>query len=257
MITKKLTFDDDVLETIAAMEWETTNAGTVGRIVEQLDRPMYTRTNKALEALGGKWNRKMKGHLFEKDPRPTLPGFLEDGYLTVVKDGFFETPGDVVDRLLDLYPHGRIQTPILEPSAGKGAIIRHMLQYEGGLSPNDFYAIEQNPDRRAILKDLGVHVLGNDFMTYFSAQKFPTIVMNPPFEQGQDVDHVLHAFHDCLADGGVLLAIMSAGVSFRSDRKYVDFRELVDHHGAIYSLPENAFKESGTGVNTVMVVLQK
>lgn len=41
-------------------------------IQEQLDRKLYEAVNKALEAAGGRWNKKAKAHVFKGDPRPYL-----------------------------------------------------------------------------------------------------------------------------------------------------------------------------------------
>ena len=35
---------------------------------EQLDRKTYETVNKCLTDIGGKWNRKAKGHVFDYDP---------------------------------------------------------------------------------------------------------------------------------------------------------------------------------------------
>jgi hypothetical protein len=51
---------------------------------------------------------------------------------------------------------------------------------------------------------------------------------------------------------------MAAGITFRQDKKATGLRELIDRVGGeIIPLPEGAFKESGTMVNTVIVVLPK
>src|SRR3546814_3629081 len=50
------------------------------------------------------------------------------------------------------------------------------------------------------------------------------VVMNPPFEKGQDVAHVLHAWRS-LKTGGTLVAIMGAGVTFRQGKPYAPFRD--------------------------------
>ena len=80
--------------------------------------------------------------------------------------------------------------------------------------------------------------------------------MNPPFENGQDIDHVRHAF-GMLRPGGILVAIMSPGPFFRSDRKAAAFREWFDAMGGERrDLPAGAFRESGTGVATVLVTVR-
>ncbi|WMA00162.1 hypothetical protein [Enterobacter hormaechei] len=36
-------------------------------LADQLDRSIYVKTNKVLEAAGGKWNRKEQAHIFTAD----------------------------------------------------------------------------------------------------------------------------------------------------------------------------------------------
>ena len=96
-----------------------------------------------------------------------------------------------------------------------------------------------------------------DFMKLETSQTFDRVCMNPPFEKRQDVKHVLKAF-SMLKPGGKLVSIMSAGVTFREDKMGKEFRDFVkSHNGRIIDLPEGSFKESGTGVNTVIVVMDK
>ena len=71
-----------------------------------------------------------------------------------------------------------------------------------------------------------------------------------------DIDHVLHAWK-FLKPGGRLVSIMSAGVIFRDNRKTVDFQNFVEQHGYMERLPEGSFKDSGTMVNTCIVVVDK
>ena len=39
---------------------------------QQLDRKTYEAVNKAIENLGGKWNKKAKTHVFPFDPAPKI-----------------------------------------------------------------------------------------------------------------------------------------------------------------------------------------
>ncbi len=80
--------------------------------------------------------------------------------------------------------------------------------------------------------------------------------MNPPFSNGADIAHVTHAIQ-FLAPGGRLVAILSAGVSFRTDKTHTAFRALLEAHNATTEpLPADTFKDSGTSVNTVLVHLR-
>ena len=48
--------------------------------------------------------------------------------------------------------------------------------------------------------------------------KYDKIIMNPPFENGQDIDHIRHAY-SLLNDGGRVVCIMSEGTFYRNDKK--------------------------------------
>ena len=75
--------------------------------------------------------------------------------------------------------------------------------------------------------------------------------MNPPFERGQDREHVRHAY-GFLNPGGRLVAVMSEGPFFRDRRADRAFRDWLDALGAeVERLP------AGTGVQTRLVVLDR
>ena len=96
-----------------------------------------------------------------------------------------------------------------------------------------------------------------DFMSINPRDMFDIILMNPPFEDRQDIAHIKRAY-EWLNDGGELVAIASAGVQFRNDRLTAEFREWVDGlGGSIQALPEGSFKPSGTNVNTAIIKLTK
>jgi hypothetical protein len=247
MLTKKLIFDSDVLSVLRAMQW--TDGGLLGIITSgQLERNLYERVNKALLSLGGKWNRNVGGHIFKTDPRPSVEGLLESGELTVVRDGFFETPPTVVDRMLTLVPPNGF---ILEPSAGLGAIVDQL-----PVDKDMMVCIEKNQQRVDVLIGKGYTVSCCDFLLFLPDLGFDTVYMNPPFEELQDLAHVRHAY-DCLVPGGRLVSVMSAGPFFRQDRKSVDFRAWLESVGG-YSeqLPAGSF-EPATSVNAYLVVVDK
>jgi predicted RNA methylase len=165
--------------------------------------------------------------------------------------GFFETPERVVETLLnDLWIESK---RILEPSAGKGAIARALRD-----AGRTVTCIEIHPDRANHLRAQGFETYCCDFLdrdpeewTALGLPLFDAVVMNPPFDRGLDVDHVNHALK-FVRPGGQLIAVMSAGVEFREDRKTVLFREKVKAmKGKFWDLPARSFEALGTNVNTV------
>lgn len=165
--------------------------------------------------------------------------------------GYFPTPPAVVSLMLE---HSRVEPgqTVLEPSAGSGNIADAVK--EAGASVECF---EVHCTLAEILRAKGHTVTGADFIAKPPGVKYDAVLMNPPFEKGQDIEHVKAAF-DTLNGNGRLVSVMSPGPFFRSDRKAVEFREWFDNHGGEkIELPEGAFKESGTGVSTVMIVIDK
>tara|TARA_R110002153_G_scaffold173631_3_gene326450 strand:- start:16951 stop:25440 length:8490 start_codon:yes stop_codon:yes gene_type:complete len=167
-------------------------------------------------------------------------------------EGYFPTPKELVDQMID-YADIQPGHEVLEPSAGKGNIAQEIL----AAAPDAILeVVEFNSGLRAILEAKGYNVVGNDFLEV--TKNYDRIVMNPPFENFQDIEHVKHAF-SLLKPGGKLVAIMGAGVK-NSRKKAVEFREWLDDAGSyIEDLPDGSFKTSDrpTGVSTVMVTIEK
>lgn len=223
---------------------------------DKAGRKLYLDVNAALEALGGKWNRKAKGHVFDSDPTEKIENAILTGEVTPPsKNGYFPTPAPIVEQLIDIAGIERGMF-VLEPSAGRGNIAKPMSDLGAKVT-----AFELLPENREHLKNISLYLDPEpDFMkgrVPMEGAQFDAVVMNPPFEKQQDIDHVLHAYK-MLKPGGRLISVMAAGITFRQDKKAKGLRELIDQAGGeIMPLPEGAFKESGTMVNTVIVVLPK
>ncbi len=54
----------------------------------QLDRNTYVSVNKCLENIGGKWNRKAKGHVFDLDPTEAFENLILTGETEDMKKSF-------------------------------------------------------------------------------------------------------------------------------------------------------------------------
>ena len=218
-------------------------------------RKLYLDVNAALEAIGGKWDRKAQGHTFASDPEEALDNAILTGEVTPPsKNGYFPTPKAIVMKLCDLADIHPGQC-VLEPSAGQGAITTEL--YHRGAK---VFACELLEGNRKVLMGDGMPSIAlfsePNFMQLETHLKFDRVVMNPPFEKRQDTKHVLRAFQ-FLKPGGKLVSVMSSGIKFREDRMGQDFRNFVEGHGGqIIDLPEGSFKESGTGVNTVVVTIE-
>lgn len=220
----------------------------------QLDRITYQSVNKVLEMLGGKWNRKAKGHVFDYDPEEAIETVILTGDVEDTKKTFqfFPTPKEVGNYLCDL-ANITSESSILEPSCGNGSLADVIAER----NPANLHGVELNMDMKRYLDEKPYPVCFCDFLSFVPPVAYDRIVMNPPFTKHQDIRHVMKAY-EILAVGGILVSVMSVSPFFRTDAISVEFRKFLEEHNAeIIELPEGAFKESGTMVRTCIVKIVK
>lgn len=169
---------------------------------------------------------------------------LKSGVKVVVADQLFPTPPEIADRMVELADIEPGQT-ILEPSCGTGAILRAIrrgpLGSDGSIRVT---AVEIKVDLLPTVS-LAHTVLFGDFLTLTTADlgTFDRILMNPPFKNGQDIRHIMHA-RTLLRPGGRIVAICAAG-----PRQHEALQSIAD---SWEPLPDGTFSEQGTGVRTVL-----
>lgn len=168
--------------------------------------------------------------------------------------GYFPTPAALADELVAL---AEIEPGhcILEPSAGKGNIVDALYRANPDARID---TIERQQSLCAILQLKGYAPIADDFLSCDIGQ-YDRIVMNPPFEDNADIEHVTRAY-SVLAPGGRIVSIMGEGVFFRQQRKAAEFREWLDRLGATATqLPQGSFvsSERPTGVSTRVVIIDK
>ena len=168
---------------------------------------------------------------------------LRDGVQIAVAPQLFPTPRELAQRVVAL---AEIEEGhrVLEPSAGAGDLLKALSSFRGVV------AVERNQalaDRLRGLASLKVHCA--DFLECNGELgRFDRIVMNPPFANGADIKHIEHAA-TMLKPGGRLVAICANGPR-QQERLRPQCSEWHD-------LPPDTFKNSGTGVNAALVVIER
>ena len=166
--------------------------------------------------------------------------------------GYFSTPEPAAIEILD---HLDLEAGdrVLEPSAGSGALADATLQQWPGVLVD---VVERSATLQQILKLKGYALIDHDIFDLKSGD-YDAIVMNPPFERGQDIEHVRHCY-TLLKPGGTLVSIMAPGTFTNGQNKAKDFRSWLDRVGGQkFDLPDGSFMESGTGVSSVYIVIHK
>jgi predicted RNA methylase len=219
----------------------------------QLDRKVYERVNKVLELAGGKWNRKCGGHVFADPASDALEPIFLNGQIADLRREFqvFETPqdlaADIVARAAVEHGHG-----VLEPSAGSGRIAAEAKRAGGQVA-----CVEIRPEAIAGLREQGfASVIEADFLALPTGPPgplFDRVVMNPPFAKGADAKHVLHALK-FLRPGGRLVSVMAGSAPYRTAGAYRHLHQVLgDLIHKFSPLPEGAFRDAGTDVNTCLL----
>ena len=142
---------------------------------------------------------------------------------------FYPTPDDLADDMIralrasnDGSGLSYLPEPILEPSAGNGAIARAVERAAGIYREHrtgkitcghreakalDLDCVELSADFRAVLKKDGFRVVHDDFLTFRPCKQSAAVAMNPPFSDG--AAHLLKAL-DIMKDGGKIACIRTA-----------------------------------------------
>ena len=186
---------------------------------------------------------------------------------------FYPTPQSLVDKMLQGIDWNYIHT-ILEPSAGKGDILREIAKIEN----NRFFdvdCIEIDPNLRQVLKynfsderecqfdyndaerkcffEKGIHIVHDDFLTYNPYKRYDLIIMNPPFSNGDK--HLLKALK-MQEKGGSIICLLNAETlknPYTENRKTL--LEQLNKYNAQIEYIDNAFTsaERKTGVEIALI----
>ena len=175
---------------------------------------------------------------------------------------FYPTPKSLAHKMWNKFNNKNF-LKILEPQAGEGDLA---LSDPWGYaeSNNRHYhrtlpidCCEIDVSKHAILRAKGLNVVGVDFLEFGSAASYSHIIMNPPFENGEQ--HVLKAW-DTLWNGEISACINAQ--SIRNPNSYARRKliELIDLYGSVEYV-EGAFEVEDAirkaSVDVALVYLHK
>lgn len=268
------------------------NATYSGQSVEfpdPLGPDVWATTKAALIRMGAEHARNTSRFDFDpdQDARSVVTATLKTGQIMGAKGaaGWVPTPQDLARHIVGQYMehsyNSRDRVRVLEPSAGRGALVDAITRGGRDVDWLDVTAVELDARRAAYIDFEGVTVVVDTFEAFADAaesdgQLFDVVMMNPPYSVPGKADiwalHVLLAWR-LLTPGGCLVAIVPAsaapdgrtggnvkGVREVRDlvRTYGEVRDLVRTYGRVAEdLEDDAFAESGVTVSTCVIVLHK
>lgn len=222
----------------------------------QFNKKSYAEAKKWIEEAGGSWQGgKVQGFTFPFNADRVFSILHEGKRCNLQQDfQFFATPPEVADWLVMLAGGIHEDEKVLEPSAGTGAIIDAIHRSCNDVIVDCFELMPENKELLSMKKN--IQILGDDF-TKCDVAQYDKIIANPPFSKNQDIKHVKRMYEH-LKEGGTVAAIMSCHWKIASEKECADFREwLKDVHAKVCDIEEGSFKQSGTGIKTTAVIIQK
>lgn len=178
-----------------------------------LSRKAYLEVKAAFETLGGKWNSKAEKFLFERDCFEELIALGETGQVVNRRQTFqeFFTPPVLAARIAStVLARKPLVISILEPSAGRGALVNAVIDARRPGRLINITAVEMQPENVAELPRCAeVSRVCADFLTWKPNIVFDAVIMNPPFSGRTWLAHVDHALA-FVKHGGILLAVVPA-----------------------------------------------
>ncbi|WP_052761470.1 DUF3560 domain-containing protein [Xanthomonas citri] len=173
----------------------------------------------------------------------------QGGVQVHVAHQLFPTSEGVAEMMIDLAELGDGMC-VLEPSAGTGVLLAAATASASSLS---LTVVEINPGLCRLLTSQGYRVIEADFLSLDPLQQgqVDRVLMNPPFVDGSDIKHILHASR-FVRPGGLLVAICADG-----PRQNAQLRPVAEGSGGEWlPLPVGSFKHAGTNVNAVLLTIR-
>lgn len=156
---------------------------------------------------------------------------------------FYPTPKLLFNQLMNgtRFLKGRI----LEPSAGKGDMIKHIRQLNGQRDDLKIDAIESDGRLVGILQSEDINVVWHDFLTYETYKEYDFIIMNPPFSNG--VDHALKAIDLAEKQAGaceIYMILNKETIDNAYSNKRKDLLKKLEDYNAGVRYVKSAFSQS-------------
>jgi ABC-type protease/lipase transport system fused ATPase/permease subunit len=160
----------------------------------------------------------------------------------------FQTPPDVAAKMAAIVRAGVSEgARVLEPSVGLGRLYAPFEDWKA-----QWVMVENAMECvRAVRNALNHAVIESDFLQLSASDlggKFDAVIMNPPFKQGTDVKHIMHAFN-MLRPGGLLVSLCYNGT-----KQNENLRPIADTWEV---LPDGSFKREGTSASVAMLTMRK
>ena len=161
---------------------------------------------------------------------------------------FYPTPSSVIDVMLLGFDVNNKR--ILEPSAGKCDIVDYLKERGANVS-----ACEINKDLAQIVKSRCDSFISYDFLEVkeYDVSHIDMIVMNPPFEYGEE--HLLHAY-EIAPDGCEIISLLNlSNLTNPYTKKRSQLKRVIETYGGFEDIG-SCFSDSERPTNVSIALVK-
>jgi methylase of polypeptide subunit release factors len=165
---------------------------------------------------------------------------------------FYPTPKHLIRKMLSKIDSFHDIDYILEPSAGKGAIIEFLKEEK---RVREIHAIEKDQEMVSILRGKRIKVIDYDFLSFNGTDKYDLIIANPPFSDGEK--HLLKAI-DILYSGHIVFLLNAETLKNPYTNTRKDLINKLEELNADIEYIENAFMDADrkTAVEVALIHIE-
>ena len=167
---------------------------------------------------------------------------------------FYPTTSKLISKMLSKVDWSNANH-VCDPSAGSGSILNQIRETQKRYRRSKLYAIEKDDNLRNMLIGSGERVIGKDFLTYSGLIQFDTIIMNPPFSNGDE--HLLKAI-DILYSGQIICLLNAETIKNPYSNKRKDLKRKLSDLNADIEFIKDGFMdaERKTKVEVALVTIK-
>lgn len=216
-----------------------------------------------MELSGGAWNERHKAFVFldtYKRVQNKISKYVENEDFEIpdfrqfqFETQFYPTPEWLAKEVVESC-NILENDVVLEPSAGRGALLNHIKQKTEFIT-----AIEFNSENARALRESGYIVTNDSFENVINNNKlyYNRVVMAPPFAQRMDITHTILAYNE-MQIGGRLISIVSENSLYYEDGISETFRLFLKFTNAnIKAIPIGTYIDTGTNIAVSVITINK
>jgi len=231
--------------------------GNIIKLAEvDIEEKKLNKLRNRLNKVGGRWNKKLNGFVFRKDPTETLKNLISDNPSTSIpRFHHKQMPHSIAYKLVSL-AELFFDDKVLVIDSNDSPIFRCIKRVQPDLT-FDFCEIDTTATGNG-LTDPKVRKVSTNLQEYQPGEIYDIVLAKPPLLKNVDIDYIFHMYK-LLKPGGRMVTIATTyweeDVLTQKQSKFKFW--LTEKSAKIKHLPQGTFKSREVNIPTCIISLDK